>query len=85
LIDLAYNSVRKRVADALIRLQDRYHNDGQNVFTMSILRDDLASIVGTAKETVIRTLSDFKEEGLIDIKGSRITIVENKKLENMFN
>jgi CRP-like cAMP-binding protein/CheY-like chemotaxis protein len=85
LIDLAYNSVRKRVADALIRLQDRYHNDGQNVFTMSILRDDLASIVGTAKETVIRTLSDFKEEGLIDIKGSRITLVENKKLENMLN
>ena len=85
LIDLAYNSVRKRVADALIRLQNRYREEGQQHFTMSILRDDLASIVGTAKETVIRTLSDFKDEGLIDIKGSKITIVENKKLENMLN
>jgi CRP-like cAMP-binding protein/CheY-like chemotaxis protein len=85
LIELAYNSVRKRVADALVRLQNRYKEEGQQNFTMSILRDDLASIVGTAKETVIRTLSDFKDEGLIDIKGSKITIVEKKKLENMLN
>jgi CRP/FNR family transcriptional regulator, polysaccharide utilization system transcription regulator len=85
LIELAYNSVRKRVADALVRLQTRYKEEGQDVFTISILRDDLASMVGTAKETVIRTLSDFKDEGIIDIKGSKITIVEEKKLENMLN
>jgi len=85
LIDLAYNSVRKRVADALVRLLNRYKEEGQNIFTIAILRDDLASMVGTAKETVIRTLSDFKEEGLVDIKGSKITILEEKKLCNMLN
>jgi CRP-like cAMP-binding protein/ActR/RegA family two-component response regulator len=85
LIDLAYNSVRKRVADALMRLQNRYKEEGQDIFTISILRDDLASMVGTAKETVIRTLSDFKDEGLVEIKGSKITIIEEKKLEKMLN
>jgi CRP-like cAMP-binding protein len=85
LIDLAYNSVRKRVADALVRLQERYKEENDHHFTISILRDDLASMVGTAKETVIRTLSDFKDEGIIDIKGSKITILEEKKLINMLN
>lgn len=85
LIDLAYNSVRKRVADALVRLQNRYKEENENNFTISILRDDLASMVGTAKETVIRTLSDFKDEGIIEIKGSKITILEEKKLANMLN
>jgi CRP-like cAMP-binding protein len=59
--------------------------ENDNHFTISILRDDLASMVGTAKETVIRTLSDFKDEGIIDIKGSKITILEEKKLINMLN
>jgi len=85
LLDLAYNSVRKRVADALLRLQKRYHDEEEDIFSMAVPRDDLASLVGTAKETVIRTLSDFKEEKLVAIKGSRITILDEAGLANMFN
>ncbi len=85
LLELAYNSVRKRVADALVRLQQRYKKENEKYFTMAIPRDDLASMVGTAKETVIRTLSDFKAEGLIEIHGSKITILEAAKLESMMN
>jgi len=84
LIDLAYNSVRKRVADALIRLKNRYKKDDDERFTIAILRDDLANMVGTAKETVIRMLSDFKEEKLIEIKGSKITILNEKALKEMW-
>lgn len=84
LIDLAYNSVRKRVADALIHLKSRYDKDENEQFTIAILRDDLANMVGTAKETVIRMLSDFKEEKLIEVKGSKITILDEKALENMW-
>jgi CRP-like cAMP-binding protein/CheY-like chemotaxis protein len=84
LIDLAYNSVRKRVADALIHLKSRYDKDEGERFTIAILRDDLANMVGTAKETVIRMLSDFKEEKLIEIKGSKITILNKKALEEMW-
>ena len=85
LIELAYNSVRKRVADALIRLENRFNAEPSEQFTIAILRDDLASLVGTAKETVIRTLSDFKDEKLIDVKGSKITILSKDKLKNMYN
>ena len=84
LIDLAYNSVRKRVADALITLKNRYDKEENERFTIAILRDDLANMVGTAKETVIRMLSDFKEEKLIEIKGSKITILNEKALKEMW-
>lgn len=85
LLELAYNSVRKRVADALLRLQERYKEEDKKYFTMAVPRDDLASMVGTAKETVIRTLSDFKAEGLIEIHGSKITIKKTGELESMLN
>ena len=80
LLDLAYNTVRKRVADALLLLQDKYKNGESEMFTISISRDDLASIVGTATESVIRTLSSFKDDKMIEIKGSKISIIDEKKL-----
>ena len=80
LLSLAYNSIRKRVAESLLVLQERFAKDG-----IRILRDDLASMVGTAKESVIRTLTDFKNEGLIKIEGGSITILEADKLEAMPN
>mgnify|MGYP005844942501 CR=1 FL=1 len=85
LVKLAYHSVRKRVAEALITIRDRYKKENEAKFSISISREDLANIVGTAPETVIRTLSDFKEEKLIDIKGSNITILDEGKLERMKN
>ncbi len=51
--------------------------------TMSILRDDIASLAGTAKETTIRTLSDFKSEGLISIDDNKIELLKIEKLKNM--
>ncbi len=85
LLKLAYNSVRKRVAEALIMLQSMYKKDGEKVFSMLISRDDLAGIVGTSTETVIRTLSDFKDEKLIEISGSNITLINSDKLHSMKN
>lgn len=82
LLNLAYNSVRKRVADALILLEDTYKKNSGN-FSMAISRDDLASIVGTSTESVIRTISEFKEEGLVSVKGSSITIDNSDKLRHL--
>jgi CRP-like cAMP-binding protein len=84
LMNLAYNSVRKRVADALLILQLRYQKDGENL-PFSVSREDLASIVGTATESVIRTLSDFKEEKLIDIRDKQIYILNNERLGKLKN
>jgi DNA-binding response OmpR family regulator len=85
LLDLAYSSLRKRVAEALILLCDKFKNENEKIFSIAISRDDLASIVGTATESLIRTLSDFKEEKLIEIKEGKIFISNEDKLRNMKN
>ncbi len=85
LIKLAYNSVRKRVAEALVTLTNRYGADTSSKFSMNISREDLANLAGTATETTIRTLSDFKEEGLVDVKGGTITVLNYNKLAGMRN
>lgn len=84
LLNLAYNSIRRRVADALLVLNERFDNEHKKV-EISILRDDLANMVGTAKETVIRTLTDFKNEKIIDIERGVITIKNLEKLKVMPN
>jgi len=85
LMNLAYNSVRKRVADTLITLKNRYQKEGDEQARFSISREDLAGMVGTAIESVIRTLSDFKEEKLIEIKDKQIVIMNADKLIRMKN
>jgi len=82
LLNLAYDTVRKRVADSLLKLESKYKTEDSDQFSISISRDDLASMVGTATESVIRTLSEFKQDGYITIKGSNITILQKDKLQN---
>lgn len=79
LLNLAYNSVRQRTAESLLKvasLKDAKDN-------IAISRDDLAKMVGTASESVIRVLSDFKDEGLIEIEGGKIKIIAPAKLEKV--
>lgn len=84
LLNIAYNSLRKKVADALIAISEKYGKGVEN-YSIDISRENLANIAGTAKESVIRTLSDFKDEKLIDIRQGDIYILNEKKLANMFN
>jgi DNA-binding response OmpR family regulator len=79
LLNLAYNSVRQRTAEALLKVRDM--KDVKD--NIQISRDDLAKIVGTAAESVIRVLHDFKDEGLIDIEGGKIKIMQPGKLEKV--
>jgi CRP/FNR family transcriptional regulator, polysaccharide utilization system transcription regulator len=83
LLSLAYNSVRKRVAEALLMLRNRYMQEGSNEFSIHISREDLSNIVGTATESLIRTLSDFKDEGMIELKAGQVRILDPRKLEHM--
>ncbi len=81
LLQLAYHSVRKRMAESIVKLA-KGDKEG-NSFKVS--REDLAAMAGMATETVSRTLSDFKGEGLIDKKGSLISVLNLQKLERMKN
>jgi CRP-like cAMP-binding protein/CheY-like chemotaxis protein len=83
LLSLAYDTVRKRTANALLELATRFgHDEGE--FSMDISRTDLASMVGTASESVIRTLSDFKEEQLIKVKGKTIHLLDKQGLQKIW-
>ncbi len=86
LIGIAFNSLRKKVADALVALCHKYANHDEDEFSINISRDHLASIAGTATESLVRTLGDFKDEKLIEVgKDGRITILNKYKLENLQN
>lgn len=82
LMEMAYNTVRKRTADSLIKLYETY-GDGDKKVTVDVSRADLAGMVGTATESVIRILSEFKKDKWIEISGSAITILEPTKIQSV--
>lgn len=75
LTTMAQKTVRQRTALALILLDDIYKGAPIN-----LSRDDLANFVGTATETVIRLLREFKKDGVVDIQGRKITILNIERL-----
>jgi CRP-like cAMP-binding protein/CheY-like chemotaxis protein len=83
LLKLAYNSVRKRVADAVVSLAEKFGGQDADIATIKISRDDLASMVGTANETISRTLADFKDEQLIEKEGSSIKVLSISRLKRI--
>jgi DNA-binding response OmpR family regulator len=82
LLNLAYSSLRKRIAKALVDIQSKFNTDNANK-PLEISREDFAHYVGTATESLIRTLSDFKSEKLIEIKEGKISIMQLEKLKNL--
>ncbi len=82
LLNLAYNSLRKKVAYQLIQVFEKFKNES-STNTITISRENLAQTAGIATESLIRTLSDFKSEKLIDLQGSIITILNENKLRNL--
>ncbi|SJZ52588.1 response regulator [Sediminibacterium ginsengisoli] len=85
LLSLAYNSLRKKVAEALLLLRNKYHQSQTEEFSIDLSRENLATIAGTATESLIRTLSDFRTEKMIDIQEGRIIIKDVRKLEQLLN
>ena len=85
LLNIAYNSLRRKVVDALLAVKEKYpqHLNGYHVIHIS--RENLAAIAGTATESLIRTLSDFKLEKLIDIRDGNIILLNEEMLKRMIN
>ena len=84
MISLARKQVRERLAEALLNLCRKFHPVGcmdDNILNLS--REDLANIVGSATETIIRLLSEFREENLIAIDGRKIILKDVKRLKKI--
>jgi CheY-like chemotaxis protein/CRP-like cAMP-binding protein len=82
LLDLAYQSVRQRVAGTVLKLEQQLAMPAKNE-VLTIGRRDISDIVGTATESLNRTLADFKDEGMIDIVNGGIKVLDRVKLEKV--
>lgn len=82
LLNLAYSSLRKRVARALVDIVTKYELNKEGT-PIEFSREDIAQYIGTATESLIRTLSDFKSEKMIEIKNGKIMVNDLDKLKNL--
>lgn len=85
----AQKSVRERLALSLLLLRNKYkpESGGNGPVELDLSRDDLSKFVGTARETLVRLLHDFKVEGLIETKGRKIILkqpLEISKIANLY-
>jgi CRP-like cAMP-binding protein len=83
--DIAQKTVRERLAEVLLHLVDDFGLDNQKYLRISLTREELANIVGTATESVIRLLSEFKSDSLVELNGRKIKILNLKGLEKISN
>lgn len=83
MFDLAYQSVRQRVATVLVKLDSHDNKVNGERFVITVSRKDLSQMVGTSTESLNRTLADFKDENLIEILEKGLRIIERDKLEKV--
>lgn len=83
--DIAQKTVRERLAEILLLLVHDFGLDDQNYLQISLTREELANIVGTATESVIRLLSEFKSDKLVELTGRKIMVLDKKGLEKISN
>jgi CRP-like cAMP-binding protein len=83
--DIAQKTVRERLAEVLLFLVNDFGLDNQKFLNISLTREELANIVGTATESVIRLLSEFKSDNLVELNGRKIKILNTRGLEKISN
>ncbi|WP_046744470.1 response regulator [Kordia zhangzhouensis] len=82
LLQMAYSSVHRKTANTILKFAEKLNRKPEDPIKIS--RHDLASVAGIATETLIRTLSRFKKEGIIEIEGRNIKIVDYQQLQEMY-
>ena len=82
LLQMAYSSVQKKTASTILRFAEKINSKPEDPIKIS--RNDLASVAGIATETLIRTLSDFKKKGFIEMEGRNIKILDLQELQNIY-
>ncbi len=83
MVNMAQKTVKERLAETLLYLQDTFGKNEDDTLKIQLTRDELASMIGTATESCIRLLSDFNKSGLIELKGKKIILKDIPKLKKM--
>jgi CRP-like cAMP-binding protein len=83
MVNLAQKTVKERLAETLLYLHDTFGKNEDNTLKIQLSRDELASMIGTATESCIRLLSDFKKLGLIELTGKKILLKDISKLKKL--
>ena len=80
IVNIAQKTVKQRLAEAILHLDKNFGVDAEGFILMTLTREEIANILGTAKETCIRALTSFKKQGWISNDGKRIKIKDHKAL-----
>lgn len=83
--DIAQKTVRERLAEILLLLKDSFELDQTKTLQISLTREELANMIGTATESVIRLLSEFKQDKLIELQGRKIKLLNLPALTKVAN
>jgi CRP-like cAMP-binding protein len=83
MVDMAQKTVKVRLAETLLYLEDTFGKKEDGSLHLQLTREELAGIIGTATESCIRLLSEFNKTGLIKITGKKIFIEDRVKLKRM--
>lgn len=82
-VNLAQKTVKERLAETLLYLHNTFGKNEDNSLKVQLSRDELASMIGTATESCIRLLSDFKKLDLIELNGKKIILKDINKLKKI--
>ncbi|XRE42457.1 Transcriptional regulator, Crp/Fnr family [Tenacibaculum discolor] len=83
IVDMAQKTVKQRLAATLLLLDSKFDKNENGSININLSREDIANIIGTATESAIRLLSEFKKKKLIDLKGKEIFITDVKALKEL--
>lgn len=83
IVNMSQKSVKQRIAEALLYLQTNFGEDAEGYLALILSREDIANVVGTATESCIRILSEFRKKGFIRTSGKRMAIVDSRKLQDL--
>jgi len=81
--NMAQKSVKERLADTLLDFEESFGTDVDGYLKIILTREEIANAIGTATESSIRLLSQFKKEGLIELKGKKIKLLNKTKLKHI--
>ncbi len=83
IVNMSQKTVKQRIAEAFLYLKNNFGEDGEGFLALTLSREDIANVVGTATESAIRIISEFKKKGLIHTSGKRVGIKDERKLRDL--